>query len=63
MSSTSTRCARARKGLRREVPWIDRLPTTLLREHVRFSTQLLGVLEPDAQTKLMAENARGWYRL
>jgi predicted TIM-barrel fold metal-dependent hydrolase len=90
------------KGLRREVPWIDRLPTTLLREHVRFSTspidagpseelanivqwlgsdeqlmfatdyphmhdddvrQLLGVLEPDAQTKLMAENARGWYRL
>jgi hypothetical protein len=25
--------------------------------------QLLGVLAPDAQAKLMAENARGWYRL
>jgi hypothetical protein len=25
--------------------------------------QLLGVLEPDARAKLMAENARGWYRL
>jgi predicted TIM-barrel fold metal-dependent hydrolase len=26
------------KGLRSEVPWIDRLPTELIREHMRFST-------------------------
>jgi predicted TIM-barrel fold metal-dependent hydrolase len=90
------------KGLRRDVPWVNRPPTELIREHVRFAatpldldTQedvesvlrwlltdellmfatdyphwhdddlrvLLGAMSPDAQRKLMADNARGWYRL
>jgi hypothetical protein len=30
------------KGLRREVPWVNRLPSEILREHVRFSIQPIG---------------------
>jgi predicted TIM-barrel fold metal-dependent hydrolase len=30
------------KGLRREVPWVDRLPSEILREHVRISIQPIG---------------------
>ena len=26
------------KGLRREIPWVDRLPTEIIRDHFRFST-------------------------
>ena len=90
------------KGLRREVPWLDRPPLDVLRDHFRFSTapidagprhlmekaldwlgsddmlmfatdyphrhdddiaEFLGLLTPDAQRKLMADNARTWYRL
>jgi uncharacterized protein len=90
------------KALRREIPWVTKPPTSLLREHMRFSvapldagpteqlahvvewlgsdellmyasdyphyhdddlTSLLDVLDESAQAKLMAENARAWYRL
>jgi predicted TIM-barrel fold metal-dependent hydrolase len=90
------------KGLRREVPWVDKLPFDILREHVRFSVapaymgpdehsarhiewlgadnllmfatdyphrhddsieQLLRVVPEQHQAGMMAETARGWYRL
>jgi predicted TIM-barrel fold metal-dependent hydrolase len=90
------------KGLHREIPWVDRSPFELVREHVRFSTApveapsaeelapvigwlgseqllmfatdyphlhdedlsvLLDALPESARGKVMAENARTWYRL
>ena len=29
------------RGLRGEMPWVDRMPSEIVREHVRFSTQPL----------------------
>jgi predicted TIM-barrel fold metal-dependent hydrolase len=91
-----------RKGLRRDIPWVNEPIWELFRRQVRFSVApfdagppeqlaktvewlgsddmlmfatdyphahndelatLLGVLSEDAQTKLMAENARAFYRL
>jgi uncharacterized protein len=43
------------KGLRREVPWLDRLPSEIIREHVRFSSSPL-----DAGSKLELERTIGW---
>lgn len=90
------------KGLRREVPWLNRPPLDIVRDHFRFSiapteggptsmmehaikwlgsddvlmfatdyphrhddniTELLALLPPQAQQKMMSENARAWYRL
>jgi hypothetical protein len=90
------------RGLRREVPWVDKLPLDIIREHMRFSvaptdsgpsehiatvlkwlasdeilmfatdyphsydddlTALLGAASAEMRPKLMAENAREWYRL
>jgi predicted TIM-barrel fold metal-dependent hydrolase len=90
------------KGHRREVPWLDRLPFSLVRDHVRFSVAPLDADSPEElalvvgwlgsdellmfatdyphthdddfrvlfeavpesmRPKLMAENARAWYRL
>jgi predicted TIM-barrel fold metal-dependent hydrolase len=34
------------KEERREVPWLKRLPSEIMREHVRFSTQPLGDIKP-----------------
>lgn len=90
------------KGLRREVPWVDELPSALVRRHFRFTTspldagtvaELADTLEwlggeelllhatdyphrhdddlamlldalphDDARERLMAGNARAWYR-
>ena len=38
------------KALRSEVPWVKRLPSETVREHVRFTTQPLD--EPDSRGKL-----------
>jgi predicted TIM-barrel fold metal-dependent hydrolase len=38
------------KALRSEVPWVNRLPSETVREHVRFTTQPLD--EPDSRGKL-----------
>jgi predicted TIM-barrel fold metal-dependent hydrolase len=43
------------KGLRREVPWIDRPPLELIREHVRFSSAPL-----DAGPPKELERTIGW---
>jgi predicted TIM-barrel fold metal-dependent hydrolase len=92
------------KGMRREIPWVNRPPSALIREHVRFSTApldadpawpdefarvvgwlgseelllfasdyphahdddlglLLASLPETMRPKVMAENARAWYRL
>ncbi len=90
------------RGLRRDIPWVNRAPTELIREHTRFSTApidagepdeleavvrwlgsedllmfatdyphwhdddfaaLLAATAPEARSKLMAGNAREWYRL
>jgi uncharacterized protein len=90
------------KGIRREVPWLDRPPFEVLREHVRFTTSpldaadaaelatviewmgsdamlmfasdyphshgddfsvLLAAAPDEARPKIMAGNARDWYRL
>ncbi|GAA1679694.1 amidohydrolase family protein [Microbacterium lacus] len=90
------------KGLRREVPWLDRPPLHIMRDHFRFSTApidagppelmakalqwignddmlmfatdyphrhdddiagFLSLLSAEARAKVMAENAREWYRL
>ena len=90
------------KGLRREIPWVDKLPLDLIREHCRFSiapidagpaedmerivewlgneemlmfatdyphrhdddlAAFLGILPESMRAKVMAENARAWYRL
>lgn len=90
------------KGLRREVPWIDRPPLDIVRDHMRFSiapthggsaddlatvlrwlgtdelllyatdyphlhdddlSALLASLDEDGRERLMAGNARAWYRL
>jgi predicted TIM-barrel fold metal-dependent hydrolase len=90
------------KGLRREMPWVDRPPSEIVRDHVRFSIAPLEVpgaaameetmtwfdsdemlmfatdyphdhadalgpildsLAPGTKEKLMAGNAREWYRL
>jgi predicted TIM-barrel fold metal-dependent hydrolase len=90
------------KGLRREVPWLDRPPLDIIRDHVKISVAptdggprdhlaahiehlgsedilmfatdyphmydediavLLDAVPATARAKLMAETARGWYRL
>jgi predicted TIM-barrel fold metal-dependent hydrolase len=90
------------KGLHREIPWLDKAPTSLIREHMRFSTApidagppediarvlrwldseellmfatdyphehdddlgaFLGAMPESMRPKVMAENARSWYRL
>lgn len=35
------------KGLRHDTPWVDRAPSTLIREHVRLSTAPLDVADTD----------------
>ena len=39
------------KGLRREVPWVRRLPSDYIREHMRMSTQPIDA--PPDQTQLL----------
>lgn len=39
LSSTMWRFDKNWKGLRREVPWVDRLPSEILHEHLRLSLQ------------------------
>lgn len=90
------------RGLRREVPWLDRPPLDVLRDHMRFSVApidggsradlervldwlgtdellmfatdyphaydddigaLLEAMPESSRQKLMADNARAWYRL
>jgi predicted TIM-barrel fold metal-dependent hydrolase len=34
------------KGLRREVPWVERLPSAIVRDHVRLSVQPIGAGPP-----------------
>ena len=38
------------RGLRREIPWIDRLPSEIIRDHLHFTTQPLD--EPDELRRL-----------
>jgi predicted TIM-barrel fold metal-dependent hydrolase len=41
------------KGLRREVPWVDRLPSQILREHVMLSSQPLDAGPADEFARLV----------
>lgn len=41
------------KGLRREVPWLDRPPLDILRDHFRFSTAPIDAGPPDLMTKAL----------
>jgi predicted TIM-barrel fold metal-dependent hydrolase len=102
LPSLAWRLTKEWKGLRRDVPWVDRPPIDLIRDHMRFSVApldagtpedleatvrhlgtdellmfatdyphwhdddvatLLGAVPEQARAKLMAENARAWYRL
>ncbi|MCR2764342.1 amidohydrolase [Microbacterium sp. zg.B48] len=45
------------KGIRREVPWLDRRPFEVLRDHVRFSTAPLAASDPEDLAKVI-----GWLR-
>ena len=44
------------KGLRREIPWVDRLPSELIREHMRFSLAPLDLGPPEEIELLLS----GW---
>jgi uncharacterized protein len=41
------------KGLRSEIPWVNRLPTEIIREHVRFSTAPVDMGPPDHMRQLL----------
>jgi predicted TIM-barrel fold metal-dependent hydrolase len=41
------------KGLRREIPWVDRPPLDILREHVRFSTAPIDAGPPEEMAKIV----------
>jgi len=41
------------KGLRREVPWLDRRPLDLIREHMRFSISPIDSGPPDALARIV----------
>lgn len=44
------------KGLRREIPWVNRPPSEVIRDHVRFSTQPLDIpARADAVTRLLEQ--------
>lgn len=44
------------KGLRREVPWLDRPPLDIIRDHVRFS-----IAPTDAGPPELMAKALGWF--
>jgi predicted TIM-barrel fold metal-dependent hydrolase len=41
------------KGLRREIPWVDRPPMQLIREHFRFSVAPIDAGTPEHMTKII----------
>lgn len=41
------------KGLRREVPWVNRLPTEIIREHIRFSAVPIDMGPPAHMRKII----------
>jgi len=41
------------KGLRREVPWVDRPPLDIIRDHMRFSIAPIDAGPPDAMKKVV----------
>jgi predicted TIM-barrel fold metal-dependent hydrolase len=41
------------KGLRREIPWVDRLPSQIFREHLRFSIQPIGAGPPEGFARVV----------
>ena len=47
------RTNRSWRGVRTEVPWIDRAPAEIVRDHVRFTLQPLDVPNGDVLNRLM----------
>jgi predicted TIM-barrel fold metal-dependent hydrolase len=41
------------KGLRREIPWVDRLPTQIIRDHFRFSIAPMDMGPPQHMKKII----------
>jgi predicted TIM-barrel fold metal-dependent hydrolase len=41
------------KALRREIPWVDRLPLDILRDHMRFSTAPIDAGPPELMAKVI----------
>jgi len=41
------------KGLRTEIPWVKRLPTEIIRDHIRFSTAPIDMGPPEHMRQLL----------